>query len=156
MNRRRFFPAQMTQTEPGKVVDLEVQLRPEAAAAPGGCECDVLGPTIAPEATRAPSRWLKARIVAPAATSTPGANTTLGSTTTSRPSRVSWEKNTVSGATSVAPAAMASSRARFWKMASAAASWARSLTPTNSASSSPITASARRPRAVPMATASVR
>ena len=49
MNRRRFFPAQMTQTEPGKVVDLEVQLRPEAAAAPGGCECDVLGPTIAPD-----------------------------------------------------------------------------------------------------------
>lgn len=48
MNRRRFFPAQMTQTEPGKVVDLEVQLRPEAvvpapAEAPASGECEVFG-----------------------------------------------------------------------------------------------------------------
>ena len=40
-------------------------------------------------------------------TTTPRPNTTCGSTTTSRPSRVSWLRNTVSGATSVAPANMA-------------------------------------------------
>ena len=47
MNRRRFFPAQMTQTEPGKVVDLEVQLRPEGAG--GACACDLLGPALFPD-----------------------------------------------------------------------------------------------------------
>lgn len=47
MNRRRFFPAQMVQTEPGKVVDLEVQLRPEGAG--GACACDLLGPALFPD-----------------------------------------------------------------------------------------------------------
>ena len=46
------------------------------------------------------------------ATVTPGPNTTLGSTTTSRPSLVSAQRNTVSGAISVAPSSIARRRSR--------------------------------------------
>src|SRR5688500_3345603 len=42
------------------------------------------GPMIAPGAMRAPSMWLKARIVTSSATSTPGPKTTFGSIWTSR------------------------------------------------------------------------
>ena len=47
------------------------------------------GPMLAFTPTIAPSIWLKAWIVAPSAISTPGPNTTCGSTVTSRPSLVS-------------------------------------------------------------------
>ena len=72
---------------------------------------------------------------------TPVPKKTLGSTVTSRPSFVSYEKNTVSGAISVAPAdhrrRAALSR---WNSASAAASSARSLTPITSSASASSTA----------------
>ena len=52
--RRRFFPGQPVQTTPGKTVELEVQLRPEApvpepaapAPSPGDCVCKVVGPAL--------------------------------------------------------------------------------------------------------------
>ena len=47
------------------------------------------GPMLALAPMIAPSIWLKAWMVAPSATLTPGPNTTCGSTVTSRPSLVS-------------------------------------------------------------------
>ena len=52
--RRRFFPGQPVQTTPGKTVELEVQVRPEApvpepaapAPSPGDCVCKVVGPAL--------------------------------------------------------------------------------------------------------------
>ena len=46
-------------------------------------------------------------MTAPSSTVTPGPNTTFGSTVTSRPSLVSADRNTVSGATKVTPASIA-------------------------------------------------
>ncbi len=57
------------------------------------------GPTTARSPIVTPSRWEKARMRVPSPTLTPGAKTTLGSTTTSRPSRVSNEKVTLDGST---------------------------------------------------------
>lgn len=59
--RRRFFPGQPVQTTPGKTVELEVQLRPEApvpepaAPAPPSGVCDVVGPALLID-PRAPPR----------------------------------------------------------------------------------------------------
>ena len=50
-------------------------------------------------------------MVTPSATVTPGPKNTFGSMVTSRPSFVSWLNQTVLGAISVAPSAIAASRA---------------------------------------------
>ena len=102
-------------------------------SAPGRSRAN--GPTDAPPATRAPSRCEKAWIIAPSSIATPGPITTCGSIRTSRPIFVSYDRKTVSGATSVAPSSIALRRSRACIAASAAASWTRSLTPITSASS---------------------
>ena len=73
-------------------------------------------------------------MVAPSSTVTPGPNTTLGSTVTSRPSLVSAARNTVSGAIKVTPASMAAARSRCCSTASASASCALVLMPRTSSS----------------------
>src|ERR1700722_15983599 len=65
---------------------------------------------MAPACTKQPSRCENAFISAPASTLAPGPNTTYGPTETSSPSTVSAEKKTVSGASIVTPASMASAR----------------------------------------------
>src|SRR6476469_1826063 len=92
------------------------------------------GPTDTPLPTWAPSRCEKEWITAPSSTTTPGPKTTCGSMVTSRPISVSAEKNSVSGATSVAPLRIACSRSRFCVTASDSASWTRSLIPITSSS----------------------
>ena len=62
-------------------------------------------------------------------------NTTKGSISTSASSTVSWDKNTVSGAVSVTPAAIAAWRSRVCILLSASASSARLLTPITETSS---------------------
>ena len=47
------------------------------------------GPTVPPDATWAPSRWLNAWMITFSSITTPGPNTTFGSTTVSRPICVS-------------------------------------------------------------------
>ena len=89
---------------------------------------------MAPLPTCAPSRCENERITAPSSTVTPGPNTTLGSTVTSRPSLVSARRNTVSGATSVTPASSAACRSRCCMTASASASCALVLMPRTSSS----------------------
>ena len=46
MERRRFFPSKRVQQEPGRTVELDLQLKPEGAKVecpPGSCVCDVDG-----------------------------------------------------------------------------------------------------------------
>ena len=69
--------------------------------------------------------WQKARMVTSSATVTPGPKKTFGSIVTSRPISVSWLNQTVLGAISVAPPAIAASRARRWKMPSTCGELAR-------------------------------
>ena len=66
---------------------------------------------------------------------TPGPKKTFGSTRTSRPIFVSWLNQTVSGATKVAPSAIAAARRLSCQVASAPASSARLLMPSTSATS---------------------
>ena len=99
------------------VLDLDevADMRALPDRAPGRSRAN--GPTIAPEAIRAPSIWLKARIVTLSATLTPGPKTTFGSIETSRPICVSCAKNTVSGAISVAPPSHRRARAAVLELA---------------------------------------
>ena len=74
-------------------------------------------------------------MIAPSSILTPGPITTCGSIRTSRPILASNDRNTVSGAISVAPSVIARRRSRSCSAASAAASCTRSLTPMTSFSS---------------------
>jgi len=97
-----------------------------------------------------------ARIRAPRATLTPGPKTTCGSTVTSAARSVSQLKNTVSGAVSVTPSVIASSRLSSCHCASARASSARLLMPVTSAGVSADTTAQLSPSALAMLTMSTR
>ena len=102
-------------------------------AAPGRSRAN--GPTVASASMRAPTMWQKPLMVTLSPMTTPGPMTTLGSMITSLPMIVSWLRNTVSGAMSVAPSAMISARSRCCITASAWASSAREFTPSTSSAS---------------------
>ena len=105
--------------------------------------------------TMQPSRWLNARICAPAATFTPGPNTTFGSIVTSGASSVSAHRKTEEGSVMVTPASIAAARSQDCTTASAAASSPRELMPASS-SAGASTAATRVPSARASATTSVR
>ncbi len=94
--------------------------------------------------TMQPSRWLNARISAPARHLDAGPNTTLGSIVTSGSNSVSARRNTEAGSIIVTPASIAATRSRDCTTASAAASSTRELMPASS-SAGASTAATRHP-----------